>query len=401
MRRSVSGMALTREYWRWSAGIQLARLPASMAPLAFTLLTSAITGSYRLGGVMMAVFVAAELLGAVPSGRLLDRLGRARGLVLLLTCAGGTLGAITFAAWAGLPGPVLLALVVLPGAITGGLSGGFRSLLPGNGNSLARAVSVDAMIMEGVLIAGPLLVSVCGLASALLPLGVMAGSYLTSAILVPRKEVRSERATGAKLPLGPAARWLACQFAIGHLLSTMEVAPLPLVQRLGAGPGTAGLVIAVLSGASILGSALCAWRTPGFAPARQAKILLCGFILGGSVVAANLGWAGLLGGAAIIGLCTGPLVTVASVQLQRLLPDGRRAEGFSLSFAVQGTGFALGSLSLGLLPLWAAPSLAIVSSATACAMLSVLTSREAQDDRGGTETGRHAGHLRLAEPGDG
>ncbi|WP_243769853.1 MFS transporter [Amycolatopsis acidicola] len=395
-------MALTREYWHWSAGIQLARLPATMAPLAFTLLTTAITGSYRLGGVMMAVFVAAELLGAVPSGRLLDRLGRARGLVLLLTCAGGTLAAIAAAAWAGLAGPVLLALVVLPGAITGGLSGGFRSLLPGTipADALPRAVSVDAMLMEGVLIAGPLLVSVCGLASALLPLGVMAAAYLGSAILVPHKEVELERA-GARLPIGPAARWLACQFAIGHLLSTIEVAPLPLVQRLGAAPGTAGLVIAVLSGASIVGSALYAWRAPRWAPIRQATLLLCGFVVSGCLVAANLGWAGLLIGAALLGCCTGPLVTVASVQLQRLLPEGRRAEGFSLSFAVQGTGFALGSLSLGLLPLWAAPLLGVVSSATACVMLSVLTSREAQHDRGGAQAGSAPGDLRLAEPGNG
>jgi hypothetical protein len=76
-------MTLPRAYWRWSAEVQLARLPATMAPLAFTLLATAITGSYRLGGVLMAVFVVAELLGAVPAGRLLDRSGTARGLTLL------------------------------------------------------------------------------------------------------------------------------------------------------------------------------------------------------------------------------------------------------------------------------------------------------------------------------
>ncbi|MGH8940746.1 MAG: MFS transporter, partial [Actinomycetes bacterium] len=71
-------------YWRWSAGVLLNRLPATMAPLAFTVLTTATTGSYRLGGIMMAVFVAAEMVGAVPTGRLLDRVGPARGLVVLL-----------------------------------------------------------------------------------------------------------------------------------------------------------------------------------------------------------------------------------------------------------------------------------------------------------------------------
>lgn len=394
-------MTLPRAYWRWSAGVQLARLPATMAPLAFTLLATAITGSYRLGGVLMAVFVVAELLGAVPAGRLLDRIGPARGLTLLLTCAGLTLGTLAAAAWAGLPGPVVLVLGALPGAVAGGVTGGFRTLLAGtvSGAVLTRAVAVDAMVLEGVLIAGPLLVSLCSVAGALLPLGVMALAYLVSAAVVPRVRTGIPLRGREKLPVMAAAPWLACQFAIGHLLSTMEVAPLPLVQRLGAGPGLAWFVIAVLSGASIVGSGLYAWRTPSAAPRRQAVVLLLGFVAGGCVVAANLGWAGLLGGAALIGSCTGPLVTVASVRLQRLLPEGRRAEGFSLSFAVQGTGFALGSLSIGVLPLQAAPALGVMSSGLACAMLVLLTGRRVRNDGDEAADDRDAGDLRLVEPG--
>lgn len=390
-------MTFPRAYWRWSAGAQLARLPATMAPLAFTLLATGITGSYRLGGVLMAVFVAAELAGAVPAGRLLDRIGAARGLVVLLACAGLLFGGLTIAATTHLPAPLLVALVVVPGSITGGLSGGFRALLGGtvSGSRLPRALAVDAMVLESVLIAGPLLVSLVSLAGPLVPLGVMALAYLASATLVPRTQAEFRLPHKEKLPILAAAPWLACQFAIGHLLSTVEVAPLPLVQRLGAGPELAGFVITVLSGASIVGSALYAWRTPSAAPRRQASLLLAGFIAAGSVIAVNLGWAGLLGGAALLGLCTGPLVTVASVELQRLLPEGRRSEGFSLSFAVQGTGFAIGSLSVGALPLRLAPALGVVSAGAACVMLALLTSRKGRHDRRGSR----AGDLRLAEPG--
>jgi hypothetical protein len=87
------------------------------------------------------------------------------------------------------------------------------------------------------------------------------------------------------------------------------------------------------------------------------------------VVGVNLGWPGLIAGIVVIGLCTGPLVTVASVQMQRLLPETRRSEGFSLTFAVQSTGFGLGSLSIGVLPLHLAPLLGAVSAGVACAML--------------------------------
>ena len=345
-----------------------------MAPLAFTVLATATTGSYRLGGIMMSVYVFAELICAVPSGRLLDRIGPAKGLVLLLVCAAAGLGGLAAAASAGVPGPVLLALVVLPGAISGGLSGGFRTLLAGtiSDDLLPRAIAVDAMIMDGVLILGPALVALLTMADSVLPLAVMAVVYLVSATLLPRRSAsrRVAPANRPDVPMRTALPWLACQFTIGHLLSTVEVAPLPLAQRLGAGERAAALVIAVLCGASIAGSALYGWRAVKLGrPRVQAMTLLGGFVVGGSLVAGNFGWPGLVAGIVVIGSCTGPLVTVASVQMQRLLPEERRSEGFSLSFAVQATGFGLGSLSVGVLPLYLAPLLGVASAVVACLML--------------------------------
>ncbi|GAB3578015.1 MFS transporter [Amycolatopsis endophytica] len=377
---------MDRAYWRWSAGAQLYRLPIAMGPLAFTLMTTALTGSYRLGGVMVAVLVVAEIAGAVPCGRLLDRVGAAHGLVLLLVATGTAMTLLVVAGWAGAGDGVLLALVVVPGMAVGGLSGGFRSLLGGvvPDAQLPRALAIDAMLFEGVLIAGPLLVSALSPISALVPLVAMATAYFAAALLVPRATAPAPR-TAAKLPVRRALPWLACLFALGHLLATVEVAPLPLVQRLGGDPALASLVIVVLSGSGIAGSALFAWRRPP-AGRRPALRMLTGFVLGGSVLAADLGWPGLFTGAALVGGCTGPLLTVASVRLQRLLPEGRRAEGFSTAFVVQGSGFGLGSLSVGVLPLWLAPALGVVSSATACAMLALLTSsEEATDDRRGAE----------------
>jgi MFS family permease len=363
-----------RAYWRWSTGVQLARLPAAMAPLAFTVLTTATTGSYRLGGIMMSVYVVAELVFAVPSGRLLDRVGPAKALVLMLVCAAAGLGGLAVAASVGASGATLLALVVVPGALTGGLSGGFRTLLAGtiSDELLPRAIAVDAMILDGVLILGPALVAVLTMADSLLPLVVMAVVYLLSATLVPQRSVSRETPSANRpaVPVRAALPWLACQFTIGHLLSTVEVAPLALAQRLGAGERAAALVIAVLCGASIAGSALYAWRGLKLGrPKLQASILLGGFVVGGSLVAGDFGWPGLIAGIVVIGSCTGPLGTVASVQMQRILPKERRSEGFSLSFAVQATGFGLGSLSVGVLPLSLAPLLGVASALVACLML--------------------------------
>ncbi|WP_410637420.1 MFS transporter [Amycolatopsis sp. lyj-346] len=366
-----------RAYWRWSAGVQLARLPATMAPLAFTLLTTATTGSYRLGGVLMSVFVVAEMAGAVPVGRLLDRVGPARGLpaLLLLTAAGFVVLAAAAANHA--PNAVLLGLVLLPGVAAGALSGGFRTLLADTVDDalLPRAISVDAMLLEGVLIGGPALVALLDLAGPFVPVAAMAVACVAAAALVPRRAGEPDRAeSGDDVPPARVTTylpWLCCAFTVGLLLSTIEVAPLPLVQRLGAPATAAPVVIAVLSGASIVGSALYAWRGKTGDP----RLFLGGFVAGGLVLAAGFGWPGLIGSIALIGACTGPLVAATSVNLQRLLPKNRRSAGFSLSFTVQACGFGLGSLAVGVLPLWLAPVFGAFAAAIAGGMLVVKPAR--------------------------
>ncbi|WP_410563356.1 MFS transporter [Amycolatopsis sp. cmx-4-61] len=360
-----------RAYWRWSAGVQFARLPSTMAPLAFTLLTTATTGSYRLGGVLMSVFVAAEMAGAVPVGRLLDRIGPARGLpaLLVLTAAGYVV--LTAVAAAGASASLLLTVAVLPGITGGALSGGFRTLLADtiDDELLPRAVSVDAMLLDGVLVGGPALVALLGLAGGLVPLGAMAAACVASALLVPRRTSSLDQGeTGRDDPpvrLIDCLPWLCCTFTIGLLTSAIEVAPLPLVQRLGAPAAAAPVVIAVLTGASIAGSALYAWRGKTGDP----RLFLGGFVVGGLVLAADLGWPGLVASVALIGACGGPLVAATSVNLQRVLPKNRRSAGFSLSFTVQAAGFGLGSLAVGVLPLWVTPLFGVFAAAIAGGML--------------------------------
>ncbi|WP_116200580.1 MFS transporter [Amycolatopsis circi] len=358
-----------RAYWRWSAGVQFARLPTTMAPLAFTLLTTAASGSYRLGGVLMSVYVGAEMAGAVPLARWLDRVGAARGLTALLLLAATGFALLTGAAAMRMPNAVLLVLVVLPGAAAGASSGGFRTLLADTVDDelLPRAVSVDAVILECALVGGPVLVALLALAGPLLPLAAMTAVCLLAAVLVPRRVRAHQRAEVAEdvPPLTIYLPWLCCAFTVGLLLSTIEVAPLPLVHRLGAPDAAAPVVIGVLSGASIAGSALCAWRGKTGDP----RLFLAGLAAGGLALAADLGWPGLVGSLTVIGGCTGPLVAATSVNLQRLLPKNRRSAGFSLSFTVQACGFGLGSLAVGVLPLPLAPLFGVGSAAVAAGML--------------------------------
>ncbi|MCR6486941.1 MFS transporter [Amycolatopsis sp. OK19-0408] len=360
-----------RAYWRWSAGVQFARLPSTMAPLAFTLLTTATTGSYRLGGVLMSVLVATEMVCAVPMGRLLDRVGPSRGLPVLLLLTGAGFVVLAAAAAAKAPAALLFAAVLLPGIPGGALSGGFRTLLADTVDDelLPRAISVDGMLLESVLVGGPALVALLDLAGSLVPLAAMAAACVAAAVLVPRRTASPDQVEaepdGLSAGLGTYLPWLCCAFTVGLLTSTIEVAPLPLVQRLGAPATVAPVVIAVLCGASLVGGALYAWRGKVGDP----RLFLTGFVVGGIVLAADFGWPGLLASVAVIGVCGGPLVAATSVNLQRLLPKNRRSAGFSLSFTVQSCGFGLGSLAVGVLPLWLPPLFGAFAAAVAGAML--------------------------------
>jgi MFS family permease len=315
-----------------------------MAPLAFAVLATETTGSYRLGGLMMSVFVVAELISAGPAGRLLDRVGVARGMrVLLVLTAGALLGMVFFS-------PMF---VVPAGVFGGGLSGGFRALLTGvvGEDAVDRAVAVDSMILEVVVVGGPLVVALLTPFGGVAPVAGMAASYLIAALFVPTASA-TPRSSGHRGRLGITS-WLVSMFAFGHLLSTIEVASLPLAQRLGGGAGIAVVVVAVLTGASLLGAALYAWLGPRMTLDRRlrATLFLSCMATGGVLVAFGGSWPVLLAGLVTVGICTGPLNASVSVHLQRMLPADRRAEGFALMFTAQAAGFALGSLSVSVLPL--------------------------------------------------
>jgi MFS family permease len=347
---------MNRQFWLWAAGAQAVRLPSMMAPLAFAVLATQVTGSYRLGGLMMAVFVVAELVAAGPVGRVLDQVGLARGLrVLLVLCAASLCGLAAAGSV-----PVMVGFALVTGALAGGLAGGMRALLSGAVEDIERAVSIDSMIVEVVVVGGPLVVAVLSPFGGVAPILGMAGSYLIAVLLVPRTTAkRSER--GRKPPIKAIATWMFCAFGFGHLLSTIEVASLPLGQRVGGGPASAVIVVAVLTGASVLGAAVYAWLKPRFA----ARNLLLGMAAGAVLVAFGESWPVLAAGLVTVGIWTGPLNATMALHLQRTLPEERRAEGFGLVFTAQAAGFALGSLSVSVLPLVAASILGACSAVAA------------------------------------
>lgn len=354
MKPSDATVLRNPSYIRWSAGAQFARLPIAMAPLAFTTLTSALTGSYATGAAMVSAVMIAEVVCSVPVGRLLDRTGITRGMRTLLVVRGLVYGGLLAAAVAGLPPVVLIAIAVLAGALGGGLLGGFRALLTGvvGERLLGRAVAINAMVVEAVIVGGPLLVALLARISVMTPVLVMAFASIIAAPLARR--ARAPSGTGPAGPRGdmwrPLIGWVCLVFAIGHLLSTIEVAALPLAERFSGGTAAASVIVTALCVASIAGGALYSAR--GRPPTRRLTVgLLVVFIGGGATVTLAPSLPVLLAGAAVAGLCTAPLTTIGSVAAEYRVPAERRAEGFAVLNTAQGLGFGLGALSLSVLPL--------------------------------------------------
>jgi MFS family permease len=212
--------------------------------------------------------------------------------------------------------------------------------------------------------------------SGVAPVIGMAVSYLLAALLVPSVTAVARPRAG-RPPIGSIVSWLFCAFAFGCVLSTIEVASLPLGQRVGGGTATAVVVIAVLTAASVTGAALYAWRGGRITLDRRLRtvLLLLGMGVGAVFVAFGDTWPVLIAGLVVVGVCTGPLSATMSMHLQVTLPEERRAEGFGLLFTAQAAGFAAGSLSVSALPLWAGPLLGACVAVVAAMLIGLQLSR--------------------------
>jgi hypothetical protein len=240
----------------------------------------------------------------------------------------------------------MIVLVVLTGVVAGGLAGGMRALLPSAvaAGSLERAVAVDAMIVEGVVVGGPLVVALLSPFGGVVPVLGMAASYLLAALFVPSGSTAPKQ-RGVRPPLGSILSWLLCAFAFGYLCSTIEVASLPLAQRVGGGPASAVIVIVALTVASVLGAGLYAWLGPRLGMDRRirAVVFLLGMALGAVLVAFGGSWPMLVLGVVTVGVCIGPLNTTMSMHLQTT--PARRTQGRGVRPGLHGAG---GRLRAGL-----------------------------------------------------
>lgn len=334
-------------------------LPIGMTSLATLLLVRTTTGSLSEAGSAAAALTAGNAVGLVVQGRLIDRGGQPRVLLLagafcataqvllvVMTLLGALLpaiGALAFAGGAALPATTSCLRVLWP------------SLLP-DPDLLVSAYALLAVIFTGAMLAGPLLVSLlllaAGPAAAVVAAGGLAvgGAVLFASTSASRrwKASSEERSWRPRSLETPGMRTLAlCNLGLGVIAGFVNVgvpaAAFDLKQA-----ALSGVFFAVAAAGEVAGGLLYGARAWSVPPHQRLVVLvgaqslaLLAIAFGhGAIVLAPL----MLG----LGLVRGPIGITSSILLDYVAAPGSLTEAYtiliSMSLAGSAAGYAIGGV---------------------------------------------------------
>jgi MFS family permease len=362
---------------RVAAFATMGRLPFAIEPLSIVLLMR--EESYDYGQVGAVVGAEALAVGVTAGfvGRLVDRVGRRR--VILVTGATTTLFlcAETVAILSGASVWLLVALGALQGATIPPISASMRSLwarlVPEE--TLESAYAFDAIQLELAFVIGPLIAA--GLATALSPAaglllcavfyaGAAAGFATAPAAhaAAPQEEVERTRAGALR---SPGMRTLVLAGAITAIsFGSLEVA-LPAFAEAEGSRGAVGPLITVWALGSVIGGLWYGARSWSASIERRFLVLMALLALGSAPLpfAPSIGVMGVL--LVLTGLALAPLATTEYALVDRLAPAGTATEAYSWQIVANVMGAAAGSFVAGVLAEEASVEWALAMAGIACA----------------------------------
>jgi MFS family permease len=352
---------------RWPAAFAgIGRVPIGMYNLSLVLFVRAGGGTFGLAGAVSGAFGVGSAVGGAVQGRLIDRDGQSRVLLVCGGLHGAALLALVAAFHRGAAIWPVVALATLAGATTPQLSGSMRALwaaLLAEQRRREAAYALEAVVIELYFLVGPVLVAgVTALASAASVLVVEAvlaacGTLAFAATRASRSWRGERRGRGWVGPLGrPGMRTVAlAAIAFGLGVGAVEVA-VPAFAQFHGHATAAGMLLTVFSAGSVAGGFLFALRPwPPSLPARFALLQLwLGAGLAACALAGSL--AGLAALLAVAGLAITPLTTTNSVLLDRVAPAGTITEAWAWLVTAVVVGIAAGNAAGGLIVEAATPA---------------------------------------------
>jgi MFS family permease len=362
----------------------LGRLPIAMFGLATLLYVQRVSGSFAAAGLVTAGALVGVSLGSVVQGRLMDRIGPTRPLLVLTALFAVAVAALITAVETGRPLPVLVLLALVSGLTEPALPAASRALWgvllpPGPGRD--AAYTYEAISLEVFFIIGPAF-------AAFLVLAPWPGTGLVVAALAMvlgalgfalSRPVRVRRTAAARPSVGllgalakPAMRTVAvASLGFGVVVGTVEVG-VPAVTAAVGSPALGGVLISAWSVTSVLAGLLYSLR-PWPRPLHlRMPVLLGAFAVlvgamalvgpSGSLVVLTL--AMLAAGALIT-----PQVTAHSIAIDAAAPAGTATEAFGWVITAATLGLAIGQSVAGVVVEAAGPPAAFLAGGLAGLLL--------------------------------
>lgn len=337
----------------------LARLPFGIVSLALILFVEDVKGSFAAAGVTTAVFALTAALLGPAMGRLIDREGQTRVLLVAVVVHAAGLVAIVVLGLADAPLAVLIACAVAAGCAPP-VSACLRPLLSrlvGDDDALrATAYALDSILLELVFIAGPLMtglvVAVWSPQAALLIAAVVATvGVVWFAAQPPSRAWRgasSERAHRAGPLVAAGMRTLVvCAFGIGIAFGALEVGFAAYGTERHE-PSLSGVLIALQATGSAIGGLLYGVYGARLGALHRGYLLLA---LTVAPLMALLAVAPAVGAVAALALLSGsviaPLTAAENLLVDRLAPPGTLTEAFTWVITAVVVGVAAGNATAG------------------------------------------------------
>lgn len=361
------------------------RMPIGIATLAILLFLQARTGSLALAGSAAAFYVLGLAAVAPFLGRMIDRLGPRPVLTVSAIIYPGMLAVlVALPVHGGGHGWIALAALVAGASfppITICMRALYPRLLP-DPALLQTAYSVDSALVEGIFIAGPMLVAV------FVSAGLPHGAVLFAAVCAVAGNViflRSSVVRGWQIHASSERRSLLGPLRLSRLLAVFgavlfhsvafglyEIAVTAFAAERGS-PAAAGVILALASVGGAIGVITYGGRDWNLPLARQFLTAIA-LMAGGLLLLASIGDLRLFALASMVaGAPMAPVMASQSLLISRLAPREMLAESFTWSATCLLSGISAGIAAGGVLAehISAASILVIAAGSTVLAGLVV------------------------------
>jgi MFS family permease len=361
----------------------LGRFPIAMLGLASLFYVQRGYGTFAWAGFVAAANLIGQATGAVVQGRIMDRLGPTRPLLVVSAIFASASSALVVAIERHLGLAVLVAVALAVGLTIPALPGASRALwthLVPPGPRREAAYTYEAVSLEVFFILGPAAAAALVTARwAGTGLVVAVGTMLLGAVLFALTgRVRRQRPSGGRAGAGwgalasPGMRVVAlASLGFGLVVGVVEVG-VPAAATEAGRPALAGPLLSGWSVASVLAGLVYARHPWPSALRHRLPALVGGFGLAVAGMAFAPGLAWLAAVMLVAGCLITPQVTAHSVAVELAAPAGTATEAFGWVVTAATLGLAGGQAMGGALVDARGPSSAFLAGGSAALALAVL-----------------------------